>query len=47
MGSARVASLARSLIHVIGFHQTMLYLGIGKMIVVDAIAQFLKFPLDG
>ena len=44
MGSAWVAPLARSLMLSIGLQATMLYMGIGMMIVVVGFAQFLKFP---
>ena len=44
MGSAWVAPLARSLMLSIGLQATMLYMGIGMMVVVVGCAQFLKFP---
>ncbi len=44
MGSAWVAPLARSLMLSIGLQATMLYMGIGMMVVVVGFAQFLKFP---
>ena len=44
MGSAWVAPLARSLMQSIGLQATMLYMGIGMMVVVVGFAQFLKFP---
>jgi MFS transporter, OFA family, oxalate/formate antiporter len=47
MGSAWVAPLARTLIQSIGLQNTMLYLGIGMLIVVVGFAQLLKFPPDG
>jgi len=47
MGSAWVAPLARSLISSIGLQNTMLYLGIGMLVVVVGFAQFLQFPPAG
>jgi MFS transporter, OFA family, oxalate/formate antiporter len=47
MGSAWVAPLARTLIKSIGLQTTMLYMGIGMLIVVVAFAQLLKFPPAG
>ncbi len=47
MGSAWVAPLARALIKSIGLQSTMLYMGIGMLIVVIGFAQFLKFPPVG
>jgi nitrate/nitrite transporter NarK len=47
MGSAWVAPLARYLIAQIGLQTTMLYLGIGMLIVVVGFAQLLKFPPEG
>ena len=47
MGSAWVAPLARTLIASIGLQTTMLYMGIGMLIVVVGFAQFLKFPPAG
>jgi nitrate/nitrite transporter NarK len=47
MGSAWVAPLARTLIASIGLQTTMLYLGIGMLIVVVAFAQLLSFPPAG
>lgn len=47
MGSAWVAPLARALIKSIGLQSTMLYMGIGMLIVVVAFAQLLKFPPTG
>jgi OFA family oxalate/formate antiporter-like MFS transporter len=47
MGSAWVAPLARALISSIGLQSTMLYLGIGMLIVVVAFAQLLQFPPAG
>lgn len=47
MGSAWVAPLARSLIASIGLQQTMLYLGIGMLVVVVFFAQFVQFPPAG
>ena len=47
MGSAWVAPLARALMQTIGLQATMLYLGIGMLVVVVGCAQFLKFPPDG
>jgi MFS transporter, OFA family, oxalate/formate antiporter len=44
MGSAWVAPVARSLLLSVGLQATMLYMGIGMMIVVVGFAQFLKFP---
>ncbi|MCD4671746.1 MAG: OFA family MFS transporter [Anaerolineaceae bacterium] len=44
MGSAWVAPLARSLMETIGLQSTMLYMGIGMMVVVIGFAQLLKFP---
>ncbi len=47
MGSAWVAPLARTLIASIGLQTTMLYLGIGMLVVVVAFAQLLQFPPTG
>ncbi|MBA4374887.1 MAG: hypothetical protein C0401_01770 [Anaerolinea sp.] len=47
MGSAWVAPLARKLIATYGLQPTMLYLGIGMLIVVVAFAQFVRFPPAG
>ena len=47
MGSAWVAPLARTLIASIGLQTTMLYLGIGMLVVVVGFAQFLQFPPEG
>ncbi|MDP3721723.1 MAG: MFS transporter, partial [Anaerolineaceae bacterium] len=47
MGSAWVAPLARKLIAVYGLQSTMLYLGIGMLLVVIIFAQFVKFPPAG
>lgn len=47
MGSAWVAPLARTLIASIGLQTTMLYLGIGMLVVVIAFAQLLQFPPAG
>lgn len=47
MGSAWVAPLARALISSIGLQTTMLYLGIGMLVVVVAFAQLLQFPPAG
>jgi OFA family oxalate/formate antiporter-like MFS transporter len=47
MGSAWVAPLARALIKSIGLQSTMLYMGIGMLVVVVAFAQLLKFPPAG
>lgn len=47
MGSAWVAPLARTLIASIGLQTTMLYLGIGMLVVVVAFAQLLQFPPAG
>lgn len=47
MGSAWVAPLARTLIASIGLQSTMLYLGIGMLVVVVIFAQFLQFPPEG
>ncbi|MBT3189593.1 MAG: OFA family MFS transporter [Anaerolineae bacterium] len=44
MGSAWVAPLARALMESLGLQTTMLYLGIGMLIVVVGFAQFIKFP---
>jgi OFA family oxalate/formate antiporter-like MFS transporter len=44
MGSAWVAPLARTLIESIGLQSTMLYLGIGILIVVVAFAQHMQYP---
>ena len=44
MGSAWVAPLARALIASLGLQTTMLYLGIGMLVVVVGFAQFIKFP---
>ncbi len=47
MGSAWVAPLARALFATIGMQTTMLYLGIGMLVVVVFLAQFLSFPPAG
>jgi OFA family oxalate/formate antiporter-like MFS transporter len=47
MGSAWVAPLARALIGSIGLQTTLLYLGIGMLVVVVSFAQLLKFPPAG
>jgi len=47
MGSAWVAPLARTLIASIGLQSTMLYLGIGMLVVVVGFAQLLQFPPAG
>jgi OFA family oxalate/formate antiporter-like MFS transporter len=47
MGSAWVAPLARTLIASYGLQSTMLYLGIGMLVVVIAFAQFVRFPPTG
>jgi nitrate/nitrite transporter NarK len=47
MGSAWVAPLARAMIKAIGLQSTMLYMGIGMMIVVVGFAQLLKVPPAG
>jgi len=47
MGSAWVAPLARALIASIGLQPTMLYLGIGMLVVVVGFAQLLQFPPAG
>jgi len=44
MGSAWVAPLARALMVSLGLQTTMLYLGIGMLLVVVGFAQFIKFP---
>ncbi|MBT7191961.1 MAG: OFA family MFS transporter [Anaerolineae bacterium] len=44
MGSAWVAPLARALMASLGLQTTMLYLGIGMLVVVVGFAQFIKFP---
>ena len=44
MGSTWVAPLARALMESLGLQTTMLYLGIGMLVVVVAFAQFIKFP---
>ncbi len=44
MGSAWVAPLARAMIASLGLQTTMLYLGIGMLVVVVALAQLLRFP---
>ncbi|MCE1255567.1 MAG: OFA family MFS transporter [Anaerolineae bacterium] len=44
LGSAWVAPLSRSLIAAIGLQSTLLYLGVGMLIVVIACAQFMQFP---
>jgi MFS transporter, OFA family, oxalate/formate antiporter len=46
MGSAWVAPLARAMMASIGLQTTMLYLGIGMLVVVVGFAQLLKFPPD-
>ncbi|NPV55842.1 MAG: OFA family MFS transporter, partial [Anaerolineae bacterium] len=47
MGSAWVAPLARTMIAAIGLQSTMLYLGVGMLVVVVFFAQFLSFPPAG
>ena len=47
MGSAWVAPLARALIGSLGLQTTLLYLGIGMLVVVVAFAQLMKFPPAG
>jgi len=47
MGSAWVAPLARTLIASVGLQTTMLYLGIGMLVVVVGFAQLLSFPPAG
>jgi len=47
MGSAWVAPLARSLMASVGLQTTMLYLGIGMLLVVIGFAQLLRFPPEG
>ncbi len=47
MGSAWVAPLARALISSVGLQSTMLYLGIGMLVVVVGFAQLLKNPPEG
>lgn len=47
MGSAWVAPLARTLIASVGLQTTMLYLGIGMLVVVVGFAQLLQFPPAG
>lgn len=47
MGSAWVAPLARLMIRSIGIQPTMLYMGIGMIIVVVIFAQFVKLPPAG
>jgi OFA family oxalate/formate antiporter-like MFS transporter len=47
MGAAWVAPLARTMIGSIGLQSTMLYLGIGMLIVVVAFAQLLQAPPTG
>ena len=44
MGSAWVAPLARALMASVGLQTTMLYLGIGMLVVVVGFAQLLQFP---
>lgn len=44
MGSAWVAPLARAMMASLGLQTTMLYLGIGMLVVVVGFAQFIKFP---
>ena len=44
MGSAWVAPLARYMMESLGMQTTMLYLGIGMLVVVIGCAQFIKFP---
>lgn len=44
MGSAWVAPLARALMESLGLQTTMLYLGIGMLVVVVGFAQFIQFP---
>ncbi|MEN8240446.1 MAG: OFA family MFS transporter [Chloroflexota bacterium] len=44
MGSAWVAPLARYMMSSLGLQTTMLYLGIGMLLIVVGFAQFLKFP---
>lgn len=47
MGSAWVAPLARIMIRSIGIQPTMLYMGIGMIVVVVVFAQFVKLPPAG
>jgi MFS transporter, OFA family, oxalate/formate antiporter len=47
LGSAWVAPLARALIASIGLQSTLLYLGLGMLVVVVLCAQFLQFPPAG
>ncbi len=47
MGSAWVAPLARSLMASLGLQTTMLYLGIGMLVVVVGFAQLLQVPPKG
>ena len=47
MGSVWVAPLAKSLIANYGLQSSMLFLGIGMMIVVVLVAQFVRFPPAG
>ena len=47
MGSAWVAPLSRYMMGIFGMQTTMLYLGLGMLVVVIACAQFIKFPPEG
>jgi OFA family oxalate/formate antiporter-like MFS transporter len=47
MGAAWVAPLARTLIASVGLQSTMLYLGIGMLVVVVSFAQLVKLPPAG
>ena len=46
MGSVWVAPLSRAMINAFGLQATMLYLGIGMLVVVVGFAQLLKLPPD-